>query len=273
MRVGFSGVRGAYANIAGEKIFPGSECVPYPSFGNVYEAVTKGECDYGVLPVENSFAGDVAQVMDLLYFGKLYVAGIYEMPITHHLLGVKGAKKEDIKRVVSHPQALDQCAAYIREKGYEQCAATNTAMAARDVAAAGDISTAAIASRETAEIYGLDVLDQQINEKDDNMTRFVVISREDEPLLGDRQAFSMIFTVNNEAGALAKAVTTIGMNGFNLKAIRSRPARELAWNYYFYIEGEGDITSNAGKRMIAELQWSCDVIRVLGNYHEVITLD
>ena len=79
--------------------------------------------------------------------------------------------------------------------------------------------------------------------------------------------------MNNEAGALAKAVTTIGMNGFNLKAIRSRPARQLAWNYYFYIEGEGDITSNAGKRMVSELQWSCDVIRVLGNYHEVITLD
>ncbi|MCR5118442.1 MAG: bifunctional chorismate mutase/prephenate dehydratase [Lachnospiraceae bacterium] len=273
MKIAFSGVKGAYAHIAGEKIFPGSECMPYPSFGNVYEAVRKGECDYGVLPVENSFAGDVAQVMDLLYFGELYIAGVYEMPIVHNLLGVKGAEKEDITRVYSHPQALDQCAGYIREKGFEQCAATNTAMAARDVAAAGDKQAAAIAGREAAQIYGLEILEERINEKDDNMTRFVVISREEEPLLKERQAFSMIFTVNNEAGALAKAVTTIGMNGFNLKAIRSRPARELAWNYYFYIEGEGDIKSNAGNRMIAELKWNCDVIRVLGNYHEVITLD
>ncbi len=273
MKVGYSGIKGAYAYIAGGKIFPGCECVSYPSFGNVYKAVKNGDCDYGVLPVENSFAGDVAQVMDLLYFGYLYIAGIYEMPITHHLLAVKGAKLSDINRVVSHPQALDQCAGYIKEKGFELSAATNTAVSAREVAEKGDIHTAAIASKETAEIYGLDILDHNINEKDDNMTRFVVISREDEPLLKERQAFSMIFTVNNEAGALAKAVTTIGMNGFNLKAIRSRPARELAWNYYFYIEGEGDIKSNAGNRMIAELKWNCDVIRILGNYHEVITLD
>ncbi|MCR4584915.1 MAG: bifunctional chorismate mutase/prephenate dehydratase [Lachnospiraceae bacterium] len=272
MKIAYSGVKGAYAHIAGEKIFPGSDCRAYPSFGNVYEAVTSGECDYGVMPIENSFAGDVAQVMDLLYFGKLYIVGIYEMPIAHHLLAVKGAGISDIRRVVSHPQALDQCAGYIREKGYEQCAATNTAMAARDVAAAGDIHTAAIASRETAEIYGLDVLDHDINEKDDNMTRFVVISKEDRPLLGERQAFSMIFTVNNVAGALAKAVTTIALNGFNLRAIRSRPAKELAWNYYFYIEGEGDISSPAGARMVEELKYNCDVIRVLGNYHSDVTL-
>ncbi|MBR3539044.1 MAG: bifunctional chorismate mutase/prephenate dehydratase [Eubacterium sp.] len=266
MKIAYSGVRGAYAYIAAGKIFPEEERISCPSFGGVYEAVTEGKCEYGVLPIENSFAGDVAQVMDLLYFGGLYIAGIYEMPIIHHLLGIQGTELGKIQSVYSHPQALDQCCEYIRKKGFQQSAATNTAVAAKEVAEKKDPTLAAIASKETAELYGLKILDRHINEKDDNMTRFVVISRKPEPLIERREAFSLILTVKNEAGAFAKAITTIGQKGFNMRAIRSRPAKSLAWSYYFYIEGEGDLMTGEGRSMLRELQDNCEIIRVLGNY-------
>ncbi len=269
MKVAYSGIKGAYANIAAMKIFEGAECVPCSSFGSVYDAVTKGECDYGVLPIENSFAGDVSQVMDLLYFGNLYINGIYEMPIIHHLVGIMNTDISRIRAVYSHPQALDQCAEYIKEKGFIQNASSNTAVAARGVADLMDPSLAAIASAETAELYGLKVLDEKINERDDNMTRFVVVSPSPEPITPLREEFSLILTVKDEAGSFAKAVTTIGNEGFNMRAIRSRPAKRLAWSYYFYIEGDGDLESENGVRMISRLKENCEVIRVIGNYAKV----
>ena len=272
LKIAYSGVRGAYAHIAAGRIFPEGERISCTSFGSVYEEVTEGRCDYGVLPIENSFAGDVAQVMDLLYFGGLFIAGIYEMPITHHLLGIPGTELAGIRRVYSHPQALDQCSPYIRRHGFQQIAATNTAVAAKEVAEKGDPTLAAIASKETAELYGLVILDQHINEKDDNMTRFVVISRDRDALIPRHEAFSLILTVKNEAGAFAKAITTIGQRGFNMRAIRSRPAKSLAWSYYFYIEGEGDLTGENGREMLRELKENCEVIRVLGNYPGDIVL-
>ena len=272
-RVGYSGVPGAYAHIASSRIFPESVFFSCPSFGSVYRAVVEGDLDYGVLPIENSFAGDVAQVMDLLYFGDLYIIGIYELPVTHHLLGCEGAKAEDIRVVYSHPQALDQCSSYIKLNGYEKRAATNTAVAANEVARAKDPTIAAIASKETADIYGLKILDREINDSSDNNTRFVVIARKNEPLLGVREEFSIILTVKHEAGAFAKAVTTIGNEGFNMRAIRSRPAKVLAWQYYFYIEGEGDLYGERGSRMMEKLKSDCETIRILGNYARNVLLE
>ncbi|MBR3306273.1 MAG: bifunctional chorismate mutase/prephenate dehydratase [Lachnospiraceae bacterium] len=264
--IAYSGIPGAYAAIAASKIFPGEELKPYPSFAAVFDAVSKGECGRGVLPIENSYAGDVSQVMDLLYFGELYIHGIYELPIYHNLLAVKGASLEDIKCVTSHPQALDQCAGFIEKGKLMRKEAVNTAVAAREVAERADISVAAIASTETAEIYGLDILARNINESDDNATRFAVVSGRKEPEDAVREAFSMILIVKNEAGAFAKAITAIGDNGFNMRAIRSRPMKSLPWNYYFYVEGEGDLESEAGRKMIKDLEPSCEKVRILGNY-------
>lgn len=271
-RIAYSGIKGAYAYIAAEKIMGGCERISYPSFGSAYEAVANGECDYGVMPIENSFAGDVAQVTDLLFFGDLSIVGIYEMPIVHHLLGLPGADISMIRTVSSHPQALDQCHGFIKEHGFTPQSASNTAVAARDVAEGDDMSVAAIASSETAEAYGLQILEHGINEKEDNMTRFIVISRNDEPLEPKRQAFSMILTVKNVAGAIAKAVTAIGDAGYNMRVIRSRPVRSLAWSYYFYIEGEGDLKTENGDRMMSELKKNCEIVRILGNYHADIVL-
>ncbi len=271
-KVAYSGIRGAYANIAAMKIMKNGEYVSYPSFGSVYDAVVKGECTHGVLPIENSFAGDVAQVLDLLYFGDLSIIGIYEMPIVHYLLGIPGSTISDIKTVYSHPQALDQCSAYIREHGFVKAVATNTAVAAKEVSEKNDPSIAAIAGKETAKFYGLTILGQEINERDDNTTRFALIAKNDRPLLEKRESFSLILTVKNEAGAFAKAITTIGNGGFNMRAIRSRPAKSLAWKYYFYIEGEGDLSGEAGKMMLSKLRENCETIRVLGNYADDVML-
>ena len=271
--IAYSGIPGAYAEIAASKIFPDKERVSHSSFGKVYEAVEAGECDFGVLPIENSFAGDVSQVMDLIYFGSLYVVGVYEMPIRHNLLGVEGAVLSEIKSVYSHPQALDQCAEYIRKCGFTTIAATNTAVAALDVSKKNDPSLAAIASAETASRYGLKILKTHINEKEDNVTRFVVVSRDKTPMSPKKEAFSMVFTVKNEAGALARAISLIGENGFNMRAIRSRPAKALAWNYYFFVEGEGDISKACGKKMREQLEDVCETIRFLGNYPADIMLE
>ena len=176
-KIGYCGIEGAFANIATKRIFPYGRAISYPDFRAAYEAVESGECDCCVLPVENSYAGEVGQVMDLMFSGSLYVNGIYTLRITHNLLGIPGASLKGVKTVVSHPQALAQCAGYIRKKGWKVVEYANTAMAAKAVKEANDSSIAAIASMETARLYGLEMLDHDINESAVNSTRFAVFSR------------------------------------------------------------------------------------------------
>ncbi|MBE6037359.1 MAG: bifunctional chorismate mutase/prephenate dehydratase [Clostridiales bacterium] len=268
LRVAYSGVEGAFAHIAVTRIFPDSTPISYRDFPSAYESVVKGECDCAVLPIENSFAGEVGQVSDLMFEGSLFVNGIYSLPITHNLLGVKGASLSDIRRVVSHPQALDQCAGYIHDHNFEQVQSANTARAAQSVAEAGDIHTAAIASTETAALYGLEILDHDIHESATNTTRFAVFSRvENKATVGTSKSnFLLLFTVNDEAGALAKAINIIGKYGFNMHVLRSRPMKEPAWQYYFYVEAEGDETSLEGQRMLMELSLHCSMLKVVGHY-------
>ena len=269
VRVAYSGVEGAFAHIAATRIFPDGEHVSYGGFLAAYNAVVDGECDVAVLPIENSYAGEVGQVMDLMFGGSLYVSGVYSLRIAHNLLGVPGARIEDVKKVISHPQALDQCAGYIRRHGFDEERAVNTAMAAQTVASLGDKSTAAIASAETAALYGLSVLDHDINESAVNTTRFAVFSRvENESRRGENNNFMLLFTVKNVSGALAKAIDVIGKYGFNMKVLRSRPMKELAWQYYFYVEAEGDESSEKGRAMLDELSRHCDMLKVVGTYSD-----
>jgi len=267
-RIAYSGIEGAFANIAAKKIFPDGTLLPYPDFKSAYDSVEKGECDLAVLPIENSFAGEVGQVTDLMFRGNLYVNGVYSLPISQNLLGVKGTSLSSIKQVVSHQQALDQCAAYIKDHGFETVAASNTAVAAKEVAELNDKSVAAIASIETAKLYGLEVIDHDINENLTNTTRFAVFSKVKENIISSESVstFIMMFTVRNESGALAKAIDAIGDNGFNMRVLRSRPLKELAWQYYFYVEAEGDFNSEAGKKMQKELSERCEMLKVLGSY-------
>lgn len=268
MQVAYSGVEGAFAQIAAVRIFPDGRPVPFASFEEAYGAVKTGVCDVAVLPIENSHAGEVGQVTDLMFSGDLYVNGVYDLAVTHNLLGVPGARTEDIRRVISHPQALAQCAGYIREHGFEAVNAENTAAAAKSVAQAGDIGTAAIASRETADMYGLRILDHDINESRDNTTRFAVFSRVDNRTPGRKEggAFLLLFTVKDEVGGLAKAINIISAYNFNMRVLRSRPVKGLPWHYYFYAEVEGEDVSENGRRMIGALKGACPMVRVVGHY-------
>jgi len=273
VKIAYSGVEGAFAHIASGRIFPDGQSVPYEDFQAAYQSVVDGECECAVLPIENSYAGEVGQVMDLMFSGSLYVNGVYDLPVTHNLLGVPGSTPDTITAVISHPQALKQCGEYIKARGYEVIQATNTAIAAQSVAEKGDIHTAAIASAETAELYGLRVLDHDINESSENTTRFAVFSRVPNHSIGGRdKKFLLLFTVNNVAGALAKAISIIGEHGFNMRALRSRPLKELAWQYYFYVEAEGDENSEAGKKMLAALDEYCDMLKVVGGYTMEVSL-
>lgn len=267
MRIAYSGVEGAFAQIAAKRIFPDGQTVPYPGFEEAYSAVSTGECDCAVLPIENSFAGEVGRVTDLMFEGDLYINGVYDLPVGQNLLGLKGATVKDIKRVISHPQALSQCEEYIKEHGFEKQQAANTAVAAKAVSDGNDISTAAIAGAEAAALYGLEILDHDINTGAGNTTRFAVFSRLCRKVLqADDSTFFLMFTVNHVAGALAEAINIIADYGFNMKALRSRPMGEPAWQYYFFVEAEGDKDSPECAAMLAELKTHCDKLKVVGGY-------
>ena len=270
-RVAYSGTEGAFAHVAAGRIFPEAERVGYPDFAEAYRAVENGECYAAVLPIENSYAGEVAQVTDLLFQGPLSVSGMYELAVTQNLLTVKGADVSSVKTVISHPQALSQCAAFIRAHGYRTIPCENTALAAKQVAEQQDATVAAIASEETASLYGLTVSERAINESAGNTTRFAVFTRARHPLPKDAGAsgrFILVFTVLNEAGALAKAIDIIGKFGFNMRTLRSRPTKNLMWKYYFYVEAEGNVDSSEGKAMLAALSQFCDRLKVSGTYLE-----
>ena len=267
MKVAYSGTEGAFAHIATSKLFPTARKIAYGDFQSAYRAVECGECDVAVLPTENSYNGEVGQVTDLMFSGTLFINGILELEVTHDLLALPSARKEDIKTVISHPQALAQCGKFIAERGYAQMEFSNTALAAKEVARLCDPTVAAIASEEAAALYGLAVLERNINSQRSNTTRFAVFSRTRKEQRGKRGLHSvLLFTVRNEAGALARAIDIIGQHGFNMRKLSSRPMKELMWQYYFYVELEGNLDTDEGDKLLSALTPYCDRLKFLGNY-------
>ncbi len=267
VRAAFSGIPGAFAEEAAAELFPGGSPVPFPDFAAAYRAAEAGECDYAVLPVENSFAGEVGIVCDLIFSGSLYINSMLDLAVTQNLLTLPGVTVEEIRTVVSHPQALAQCAAFLRFHGFETREAANTAMAAQAVAESGDPTVAAIGTERAAALYGLNVLVPHINESGLNTTRFAVLSRTPNDAPGrDDDNFFLVFSVKNEAGSLAEAVNIIGRRGYNMRGLHSRPLKTLPWNYYFYVEGEGNIRSENGEAMMRELGAVCERLKLVGTY-------
>ena len=265
LKVAYSGVEGAFAHIAAGRIFPESNRVSYRDFKSAYDSVVSGESDVAVLPIENSYAGEVGQTIDLIFSGGLFINGIYELEIHQNLLGLPDATVEDIKKVTSHPQALSQCHDYISLRGFGTEEANNTAVAAKAVASMKDKSLGAIASVETAEIYGLKVLEANINKNGENTTRFAVLSK----VRANSSSLSnsvLMFTVKNEAGSLAEAISIIGKYGYNMTALRSRPLKKHSWQYYFYIEIDGTTDTKEGQKMLKELNSVCDKLKVAGTF-------
>ena len=273
MRIAYSGTKGAFAHIAAGKIFSYGIRIPFGSFREAYDAVVNGDCDCAVLPLENSYAGEVGQVIDMLFSGTLYINGVYDLPVEHDLVAVPGTDKSHIKTVVSHPQALSQCAEYIRKNGFTQIQYENTAMAAEYIAKKNDPTCAAICSKECAEIFGLSVLERHINESRSNTTRFGVFTRSKCRISDNADdpdgRFILMFTVRNQAGSLTEAINIIGRHGYNMSTLRSRPMKELMWNYYFYVECEGVPDRESGDAMLEELSCCCDRLKLAGAYRSV----
>ena len=265
LKIAYSGVEGAFAHIAAGRIFEGGNRISHRDFKAAYDAVVNGDCDVAVLPIENSYAGEVGQTIDLIFSGELFINGIYELVIHQNLLGVNGATVDDVKRVVSHPQALSQCHDYIKLRGFETVESNNTALAAKMVAEGGDRSLGAIASVETAEIYGLKVLEANVNKSGENTTRFAVLSkvRATSPSL---TSSVLMFSVKHEVGSLASAIGIIGKYGFNMTALRSRPMKKHSWQYYFYVEIDGSTDTENGSQMLGELSRVCDELKVAGAF-------
>lgn len=265
LKVAYSGVPGAFAHIAAGRIFSNSERISYRDFNSAYKAVLDGECDVAVLPIENSYAGEVGQTIDLIFSGSLFINGIYELEIHQNLLGLPDATVDDIKKVTSHSQALSQCHDYINFRGFDAEEANNTAVAAKTVAEMKDKTLGAIASVETAEIYGLKVLETNINKSGENTTRFAVLSK----VKANTSLFPnsvLMFTVKNEAGSLANAISIIGKYKYNMTALRSRPLKKHSWQYYFYLEIDGTTETDEGRMMIKELNEVCDKLKIAGSF-------
>jgi chorismate mutase/prephenate dehydratase len=266
--VAYSGVEGAFASIAAKKLFPYGNRIPCRDFTEAYEAVVRGDCECAVIPIENSFAGEVGAVIDLIFTGPLYINDVFDLTVRQNLIGVPGATEQTVKTVVSHPQALSQCAEFIEKRSYKTMEYSNTARAAEYVAKQNDVSMAAIGTVEAAELYGLNVISRSINTGVDNTTRFAVFSRKQSEKSKSDNSFILVFSVKNQAGSLAEAIKIIGGHGYNMSSLHSRPMRNLPWQYYFYVECEGNANTEEGEKMMAELSEVCDRLKLAGSYKE-----
>ena len=263
-RAAYQGVKGAFAHIALKALFPHAEAVSYSTWDEVFEAVASGEAAHGVVPFENSHAGDVSAVLDLCYnHPELWVVDVYDLPISQNLLVLPGTQLSQLRTVYSHQQAIAQSETFLKQFRLPATAMANTAMAAKFVAESKDPTKAAIASAETAALYGLEILVPNINTDGDNTTRFIVLSRE-KPTAGNR--FSLLFTVDNKPGKLAEVIQIIGASGFNMESIKSRPMPHVPFEYYFYVELVGDAAAGETAALLRELDRTCRTVRLLGVY-------
>lgn len=237
--IAYPGTRGSFSAAAAQEAFPAGECVGYATFPEAAQAVIDGKADYALLPVENSFAGAVLPTYSILEKLPLHIVGETMKPVRHQLLGVPGARLEDIRQISSHPQAIAQCDEFLATlKGVQLIPSGNTAISAREVAEKKDPSCAAIASREAAEAFGLEILREDIQTSDLNTTRFFILSLDETPLAEPGKA-TVVFTVSNQVGALVRVLESFAKSGLNMSRIESRPLPETTFAYFFSADFEG----------------------------------
>lgn len=272
-RVACAGCAGAYADKAAGYLFPETRQEPHrplfvSTFADVFAAVRDGRADYGVLPVENSSTGSVNEVYDLMMAHRFSIAAAVEVPIRHCLLAVPGATMDTVKTVYSHHQGLSQCAEFIAAKGWEAHPFANTAMAARMVAEKGDVTIAAIASEQSGDIYGLDILSDKIQIVENNCTRFIVISSK-LVISPEADRISLIFGLPHTTGSLYKVLARFAAEGLNLTKIESRPIRTGDFEYAFYLDFEGSVTQKGTMDLLCALSDEMPFFSFLGNYPEL----
>lgn len=267
VRVAYQGIKGANSHEAALRLFPRASLCHYASFDDVFDAVDSGEVNYGILPVENSTAGSVSAVYDLILKHRFYIIGALDMKIDHCLAALRQSELSDIEIVRSHPQALSQCSNYIAKHGYETVPCGNTAMAARDVAREKRLNLAAICTREAAKEYGLRVLDSHLQDNSYNTTRFIVISRT-LCIPPDANKISLCFSLPHVKGSLYSLLCRFNSLGLNLTKIESRPAAGRDFEYLFYLDFTGSVRSESVVDLLCQLSEEMPEFSFLGNYCE-----
>ncbi|HJJ97265.1 MAG TPA: hypothetical protein O0X38_06495 [Methanocorpusculum sp.] len=238
----------------------------YKEFDDVFAALERGEIDYGVLPIENSTAGDVLEVADLITRCSLYVVGEHIIRVRHNLLGVSGASTGMIREVYSHPQAISQCRDFLRHhpeiNAYPYA---NTAFAAKFIAEEQDPAKASIGSLRAAELYGLDVLEKNIQTAENNYTRFVILSRHME-ITKQSDKISLVFSTAHKSGALYSVLAHFAYNGLNLLKIQSRPKPDSPWEYIFFLDVAGNLEDANVLIALGKVREQSSWFKLIGNY-------
>lgn len=268
MRAAFQGEPGAYSEAAVFEHFSlvGISAVPCESFELVFDAVKSGDCQFGVLPIENSLAGSIHQNYDLLMQNPLWVVGEHYLRVSHCLIALPGAALSDIKTVMSHPQALAQCAGYLKSfPGIKVEPVYDTAGSVKIIRNQNDPSLAAVASIQAAQIFGMQVLAEHIEDNQANFTRFLVVAAEPVHPMENAKT-SIVFTLKNEPGSLYHAMREFATRGIDLCKIESRPLVGSPWEYLFYIDMTGSTENEPVKEALEELKKFAPILRVLGSY-------
>ena len=268
--VACQGLEGAYSQIACEKIFQNPYILYFKNFESVFGAIEQGLCQYGILPIENSTAGSVNKVYDLMMQHHFSIVRTFQMKIDHNLLVNPGTELSDIHEIYSHEQAISQCGSYLKNlPGVKAVPVENTAAAAQMVAQSGRKDVAAIASRSCAELYGLTCLAPSIQDQGSNRTRFICISKNLEIYPGAHRT-SIMMTLNHKPGALYKVLARLYTLGINIVKLESRPIPDREFEFLFYFDLETSIYSQEYVQLLSELGDLCQEFKYLGSYTEVI---
>ena len=267
--VACQGVKGAFGATAARKFFTATDVLYVKNFAGVFGAVENGLCEYGVLPIENSTAGSVLEVYDLMCKHNFHIVRSTRVKVAHCLAALPSADIKDIKKVISHPQALMQCDEFIKDSGFKAEADENTAVAAKRVAESGDKTVAALCSKDCADIYGLKVLAENVQTSDANYTRFILIEKDLRVYKG-ADKISVMTSLPHEPGSLNRILGRFSALGLNLTKIESRPIVGSDFEFMFYFDFDGDCTDTDVQNLIAELENQSDNFAFLGAYKEKI---
>ncbi len=265
--VGYQGIEGAFSQSALENFFgEGTKNIGYKDFEDVYIALEKGEIDYGILPIENSLTGSINDNYDLIRKYNFHIVGETAVNVNQCLMALPGVKLEELKEVYSHPQGLAQSSEYLfKHRFIEQKPYKDTAMAAEYVKNKQDRTKAAIASPLAAKLYGLEIIKENVQNKKNNRTRFMVISKE---LICPKESnkVSVLFTLPHQVGALDTMLQIIKQSQINIDRIESRPIEGEYWQYYFYLDFDGNLYEERIQRALNKMKANSTSLKILGNY-------
>ena len=268
--VACQGVEGAYSQIACDRLFKSPTIMYFQTFDHVFKAVESGMCQYGILPIENSTAGSVKAVYDLMLSHNFSIVRSARLKICHNLLTKHGTRLEDIKEVFSHEQAINQCADYLAGlKGVKVTVVENTAMASKMVAESERTDVAALSSRFCAELYGLKILQENVQDQDNNYTRFICISKRPEIYPGADRT-SLMMTLPHKPGSLYNVLAKFYALNINLQKLESRPLPGREFEFMFYFDIEASVYAPEVERLFRDLEAESEQLRYLGTYNEVI---